>query len=470
MRRINLNDKQQERYETIKRLCDNGLTESKSSKNRAALKLGVCPRTIDRMIKAYREKGKEAFVHGNRGRRPHNAFDPEIKQQIIELYLTEYPNANFCHFAEIVERKLGISISSQTISNWLGELNVASPLANKSTKRMMRKRDEMARKKVAKDKEQPASQTLPSSILDRRYAHPSRSACKYFGEMVQMDGSTHEWLPGLIWTLHLAVDDATGEVLGGYYDEQETLFGYYNLMKCIIEDYGIPAMLYTDNRTVFEYKKKGIDDVEKDTQTQFKAAMSYLGVEIKTTSVPQAKGKIERLNGTLQSRLPIELKDAGVETIEQANQFLRSYFKNYNKQFSHYNHTTESVFEVQPSENELYYILSVKSSRKINNGHVIQYQNKRYRPCNDSGEPILFKKGTPVTVIRPLDNSLLLLIEDQVYTAVEVPKNETVSKDFDTPVKKVKKDFVPKPPAPDHPWKHSYKNIKRSTAYPYNMV
>lgn len=470
MRRIELNDKQQERYETIKRLCDNGLTESKSSKTRAALKLGVCLRTIDRMIKAYREKGKAAFTHGNKGRRPHNAFDPVLRQQIIDLYLSEYPNANFTHFSEIVERRLGISISSQTISNWLGELNIASPLASRKTKKNMRKRDEQARKKASEDSARSDHRAVPSCVIDRSAAHPSRPACKYFGEMVQVDASYHEWVQGTKWALHLGVDDATGEVLGGYFDEQETLKGYYSLMKCIIEDYGIPAMLYTDNRTVFEYRKKGIDDVEKDTSTQFKAAMSYLGVDIKTTSVPQAKGKIERLNGTMQSRLPIELKDAGVETIEQANLFLRSYLKNYNQQFSTYTHSTESVFELQPPDSELHYILSVKSLRKINNGHVIQYQNKRYRPCDDSGDPVLFKKGTPVTVIRPLDGSILLLIEDQVYTAAEVPNNAAVSENFDAPVRKSKKDSVPKPPSPDHPWKHSYKNMKRSYAYPYNQI
>ena len=120
--------------------------------------------------------------------------------------------------------------------------------------------------------------------------------------MIQMDASSYEWIPGVIWHLHLAVDDASGTVVGAYFDTQETLRGYYNVFHQILVDYGIPALFYTDKRTVFEYKKKTKAFDDEDTFTQFSYACNTLGVDIKTTSVAQAKGRIECLNQTFQSR------------------------------------------------------------------------------------------------------------------------------------------------------------------------
>lgn len=94
--------------------------------------------------------------------------------------------------------------------------------------------------------------------------------------------------------------------MGAYFDEQETLNSYYNIFKQILENYVIPYMFYTDRRTVFDYKKKVDKDISRNTLTQFGYACKQLGVDLKVTSVPQAKGRIERLFGTLQSRLPIE--------------------------------------------------------------------------------------------------------------------------------------------------------------------
>ena len=142
--------------------------------------------------------------------------------------------------------------------------------------------------------------------------------------MIQMDASSFEWIPGHIWHLHLAVDDSTGTVVGAYFDTQETLNGYYHVFFQILTNYGIPALFYTDRRTVFEYKKKNQGLLmTKDTFTQFSYACHNLGVDIKTTSIAQAKGRIERLNQTFQSRLPVELRRAHVSSIEQANEFFK---------------------------------------------------------------------------------------------------------------------------------------------------
>lgn len=131
------------------------------------------------------------------------------------------------------------------------------------------------------------------AFIDENEAHHRRSRCKFAGEMIQMDASSFEWIDGQIWHLHLAIDDATNEVVGAYFDTQETLNGYYNVFYQILKNYGIPAMFYTDRRTVFEYKKKkhALDD--EDTFTQFSYACKILGVEIKTTRSPKLKEELK---------------------------------------------------------------------------------------------------------------------------------------------------------------------------------
>lgn len=165
-----------------------------------------------------------------------------------------------------------------------------------------------------------------------------------------MDASPHLWFGTSITHLHLAIDDATGKILGAYFDTQETLNAYYQITHQILIDYGIPAKFLTDRRTVFEYKRKNASSDEEDTFTQFSYACHQLGIELECTSVPQAKGRVERLNQTLQSRLVIELRLAGITTIEEANEFLKSYLKEFNAMFSLPINDTKTVFEKQPSK------------------------------------------------------------------------------------------------------------------------
>src|SRR5659263_397664 len=133
----------------------------------------------------------------------------------------------------------------------------------------------------------------PNTVPDED-AHPRRPRCKYFGEMLQMDASLHDWFGKDKTQLHIAVDDSTGQIVGAYFDHQETLNGYYHLLYQILTTYGIPAMFFTDRRTVFEYKQIKNPATEDDTFTQFSYACSRLGIDIKTGSVPQAKGRVER--------------------------------------------------------------------------------------------------------------------------------------------------------------------------------
>ena len=247
VRHVKLTMKEELKYKTIKKLV-----EENGNKKRASIKLCCSIRTINRLIQVYKKYGKEGFVHGNRGRTPSTAYPLEIKNRIISLYIDEYYSANIQHFSEIVCEDLHINISSHTILNWLKEENILSPKARRSTKKKMKKRlkEQMNSTRSVRAKNQIKEQLLQLNVKD---AHPRRPRKKYMGEMIQMDASVFEWIDGSKWHLHLAVDDATGTVVGAYFDTQETLNGYYHVFHQILTDYGIPALFYTDRRTVFEY-------------------------------------------------------------------------------------------------------------------------------------------------------------------------------------------------------------------------
>ena len=447
VRKVKLNMNEEYKYKIIKKLV-----ETNGNKKAAAVKLNCTVRTVNRLIKKYKEQGKIGFIHGNRNRKPSTSFDSCTKRSIIDLYINNYGDTNLVHFSEIVKTDLNVSVSDSTLNKWLKEEFVLSPKAHKKSKKVMKNRLDKLRDKCTSEK---VKNSIKEAIMtiDSKDAHPTRPRCKYMGEMIQMDASSYRWVNGEVWHLHLAVDDATGEVVGAYFDTQETLKGYYNVFYQILTNYGIPAMFYTDRRTVFEYKRKNTAFDDEDTFTQFSYACHQLGVEIKTTSVPQAKGKIERLNQTLQSRLPVELRRAQIKTIDEANVFLHSYLQKYNRQFALRLNTTQSVFENQPDKELINRILSVISVRKTDQGHCIKYKNKIYRTVSENGEYINLKRGSTALVIEAFDNMLYANILDQLFILKEVPRHEDYSSNFDVVKrKKERKKYIP---PLDHPWKQA---------------
>lgn len=167
---------------------------------------------------------------------------------------------------------------------------------------------------------------------------------KYFGEKFQMDASEFLWFGNKKTTLHRAIDDCSGKIYL-YFDYQGTLKGYYNLLNSILITDGIPYSILTDNRTVFYYSAKKDAELAKDTYTQFGYACKKLGIDLQTTSIPQKKGRIERLWNTLQCRLPVELRIVGINSIEDVNVFLLDFCKRFNKQFALPINNTKNVFE-----------------------------------------------------------------------------------------------------------------------------
>ena len=445
MRKVLLTVNEQKKYETIKKLV-----ETNGNKQRAAMALGVTVRTINRMIKRYKSEGKEAFSHKNKGRKPSNAFSQEFKNEIITLYMNIYENGNFRHFRELLAKNHGIYISDSGINNIMYEADILSPKAQRSTRRKLKRKLEEELSKTSSKKKQKELKTTIDEVDD---PHPRRPRCSYSGEMIQMDASLHVWFGTAKTTLHAAIDDATGTVVGAYFDQQETLNGYYHVFEQILTEYGIPYMFYTDRRTVFEYKRSGEGKIENNTLTQFAYACKQLGVDIKTTSIAQAKGRIERLFQTLQSRLSLELRLAGVSTTEQANEFLKSFLKEFNSQFALPFDSIQSVFEKQPKKEEINLILSVITERRIDHGHCIRIYNKYFVPVDETGSEAYFHKKTKALVIKTMSGDLYCNINDRIYCLDEVPEHERQSRYFSTGEKK---NCEKKPryiPPMDHPWK-----------------
>ncbi|HEX9025793.1 MAG TPA: ISNCY family transposase [Clostridium sp.] len=434
------------KYTIIKKLV-----ETNGNKKRAALELNCTPRHINRMIQGYKLQGKAYFVHGNRNNKPYHTIGIETRNLILDLYTNKYSDANFTHFTELLKKHESISVSTSTITSILKQDLVLSPKAKRATKKTFKKQL-LELKKGTKSKKEIAK--IHNAIIAIEDAHPRRPRSAYAGEMLQMDASVHLWFGNEKSQLHIAVDDATGTIVGAYFDYQETLNGYYNILHQILTNYGIPYMFFTDRRTVFEYKQKKSPSIEEDTFTQFGYACNQLGIEIKTSSVAQAKGRVERMFQTLQSRLPIEMKLAGVSTINQANEFLNNYLKEFNNQFALPIDSIKSVFEKQPDTEKINLILAVLAERKIHSGSCVKFNRQYYIPTDCNGHPVYYRKGTAGMVVRAFNKELFFSTAEKVYALELILDHEPKSKNFDF-VKlpnEPKKRYIP---PMSHPWKQA---------------
>ena len=436
------------KYEVIKGLADH----PQPNKERAALTLGCTIRHINRMLAGYKTYGKVYFVHGNKGRQPANTIQNDVKLTIIDLYRSKYYDANFTHFTELLDRHEGISLSVSSVSKILESEYILSPKVTRAKhKRIIKHLKDL--KKAAKT--QTEADAIQTNLVAAQDAHTRRPRAPYFGELLQMDATSYEWIPGSIWHLHLAIDDATGRIVGAWFDTQETLNGYYHVFQQILTDYGIPYKFFTDRRTVFTYKKKNSPSLDEDTYTQFAYACHQLGVELESSSIPQAKGRVERFNQTLQSRLPIELRLAGITTIEAANEFLNLQVKEFNAKFSLPFNTIKSVFEEQPSNEKINLTLATLCERTVDTGHCLRHSNSYYKMLDKNGLQVHYRKGTRTMFIQAFDGKKYCCVNDaDIYALEAIPEHEAKSKNLDLDYKepKPKKKYIP---PMNHPWRKS---------------
>lgn len=369
------------------------------------------------------------------------------------LYRNKYYGFNFKHFHDYLLEVENIKVSYNFVYETLMKKGITSPRIRKATKRKLAK-EKLSKEKMLENKTEEEIEIIVNNEIALEDSHPRGEKPKYFGELTEMDGSTHPWFGGKKSCLHLAADKTTNTIVGGFFDWQETLNGYYNVFHQILTNYGIPNKFKTDNRTVFNYMRTNEDKrtSDKDVLTQFGYACKQLGVDLETTSVSQAKGLIERDNGTFQDRLVSELRLNNITTIEEANKYLIEVFiPKFNKKFALDYKKFESVYEASPTEEQINYTLAVLTPRKIDNGNSIKYKNEYYQPY-ENNQLKCFKSKTECLVIKAFNGELLVTIGEKIYELKKLETHKKYSKEFDIApeVKKEPKKYIP---PMTHPWK-----------------
>ncbi len=398
-------------------------SSGKLTTGQAAAKLGISKQYVNRLKNAYAEKGTAAFRHGNRGKAKPWKTAPETEARIAELYRGKYAGFNFRHFLEKLKEAESIDVAYGSLHRILRSAGFESPKRHKSKK--------------------------------EKAKHPSRPRRQNFGELLQIDASIHAWFgdgrPKA--TLHGAIDDATGTVMGLYFDEEETLKGYYEMMWQILNKYGIPEAFYGDNRTIFEFRKlsERNQTVDRDVHINFKRMCMQLGIELITTSVSQAKGRIERLWGTLQSRLISELRLRGITTIEGANAFLPEFSADYNRRFAARPDMEASLFAPAPSPKEIDFYLSTEFQRTADNGSSFAFLGARYQLVDEDGAVARIPAKTVIDIyVTRLGKKVASYQGKMWFLSPAGEKREE------------KKPGRPKwVPGPNHPWKRFVINPKK---------
>ena len=241
--------------------------------------------------------------------------------------------------------------------------------------------------------------------------------------------------------------------MGLYFDDEETLSGYYHMFEKIILNYGIPKAFYTDKRTIFTYNKLSDIDktIENNTNIQFKRCCSQLGVEIITTSIPQAKGRIERLWGTLQSRLFNELALNNITNIKDANKFLVKFEKDFNKKFAFELKDFDNSFTPwNKTKEDLSYYLSTQYSRVIDNGSSFSLDCNKYCLVNDKHKVLSIPSKVKVNAFKTLGGKIVAVYESNYY---ETKLATSVKKYKIKPVKFKVENKSKWKPSPNHPWR-----------------
>jgi transposase len=392
-----------------------------------AAMLELSERQVRRLVKEVRERGDRGVIHALRGRASNRRIAEERRELVLSLYHARYPDFGPTLATEKLLECDGIKISDETLRRWLMEAGFWKKRRKRSGFRQWRPRREC------------------------------------FGQMVQMDGSHHDWLEGRGPELVLMayIDDATNRTYGRFYDYEGTMPAM-DSFKRYARKYGLPMSVYLDRHTTYKSPKKLTEWEEVagiKSLSQFERALKELGVDVIHALSPQAKGRIERLFGVLQDRLVKEMRLKGVKTKDEANAFLEEYLPRYNERFQVCPANETDVHVTLPRQVDLNRYLCIKTERTIRKDNTIALHGRLYQ-IEEPG-------GKKVVVEERFDGSMLMISNGASLKYKEItdrPKKEVVPKtdarQFNRPPK----------PEKDHPWKRSWKDWmpahqQRASAY-----
>jgi hypothetical protein len=395
--------------------------EKKLTQVKAGALLGLTPRHIRRLMERVAQAGDQGLAHRGRGK-PSNRRIPEpVKAKALRLYAQRYGDFGPTLAAEKLAEHHGLTLSDETLRSWL--------LAQGVTHFRRRKR--------------------PHRAWRERKPH--------VGELVQLDGSHHDWFEGRgpRSVLMAYIDDASSRVFARFYEYEGTIPAMDSFHR-YIRQYGIPLAVYADKHTTYQSPAPPTLDEQlagvKPT-SQFGRALGELGVELIPAHSPQAKGRVERLFKTLQDRVIKEMRLAAVSTLEAANQFLEGYLPIYNQRFTVQPAQVADLHRPRPASRDLDRSLCLKTPRGLRRDWTVAHHGHLYQVRTNV-------RATHVLVEERVDGTMRITHQGRPLAFHVITSR---------PVKVVEAKTVPSPrrpvtPRPDHPWRRRLRPERRTPA------
>jgi len=412
---IKLTMQESQRYEIIQRLITKQISEEEARK---MLNLKSV-RQIRRIKKRIKVEGLNGVIHKNRNKESNHKFSSTFENKIIAIIKEKYSDFKPLFAAEKLLENHNLRVSREKL-------------------RQLMIKERLWKSKLRK---QP------------KYRHVWRARKDNFGEMQQFDGSYHKWFEdrGSECCLLAAIDDATGKITKAKFDKNEGVKAVHAFWWEYFLKQGLPISIYLDKYSTYKINHPSAVD-NKDLITQFQRAMNQVGVKLITAHSPEAKGRIERLFGTLQDRLVKELRLANISTIEEANIFLETYIVKFNTKFAVVpkNQTDLHKKVDQELKTRLPQIFSIQSARKINNDYTIRFKNQFFQLLEI--QPTTVFKKSEVTMEEHLNGEIKINIKNHYLNykiLSEIPK-----KQIDIPVVALTREKPYWKPPANHPWKN----------------
>jgi len=416
---ITMTAREQQRVRVLTRILMGQRTMAEGS-----AELGVSVRQLWRLRAAFVAGGPAGLVHGNRGRASPQRIDPDRRARIVDLR-ERYGPINDTHFGELLAEREGITISRESVRALLRAAGIASPRRRRSPRYRSRR--------------------------------PRMGAA---GTLLQLDGSRHHWLEGRGPELVLvgAIDDATGAVTAAIFRDREDAAGYLEILRTTIERYGLPGAIYRDGHSAFAPSSPS-----RTARVDDAAALSQVGralVELDIDSIlagsPQAKGRVERLWGTFQDRLVVELRLAGVTDRAGANAFLVEFLPRHNARFAVPALDPVPAWRTVPTDVRLERVLVFKYRRKVARDHTISLDGRILQLARGATGAANYA-GKRVEVHVALDGSIVAYDGERRLATLAAPPDPVQLRA--QPRQRVGPSLSPAPatipwtPPRDHPWK-----------------
>jgi hypothetical protein len=414
--RVIMSVKELRRVSVIRQTMEKKLTQVK-----AGALLGLTPRHIRRLIERVAQAGDQGLAHRGRGKPSNRQISEPVKTKALKLYEKQYGDFGPTLAAEKLAERHGMAVNAETLRGWL--------LAKGVTHFQRRKR--------------------PHRAWRERRAH--------VGELIQLDGSHHDWLEGRgpRCVLMAYIDDASSRVCARFYEYEGTLPAMDSFQR-YIRQYGIPLAVYADKHTTYQSPAPPtVDDQLAGVKptSQFGRALGELAVELIPAHSPQAKGRVERLFKTVQDRLVKELRLAEVSTLEAANRFLESYLPIYNRRFAVPPAQAADLHRPRPAHRELDRMLCLKTIRCLRKDFTIAYQGGLYQIHETIRAP-------HVLVEEHVDGTLRITHQGRSL-GFHAITSRLVKIAAVTPVHPPRRPVTPRP---DHPWRRRLRSERRTQA------